>query len=125
MNRSEQFYEEEREHEILRPTLQWFAEWMEKVLKANDHKGGWLDMEFSDLIKRLREETRELDYTTHSHHVPWIGNGDTGDRAPYTRIEPIDWHTVVLEATDVANFAMMIADIANRRALGQVRERGW
>ena len=69
----------------LRPCVEWFAQQMERVLRQNDYKGGWDDMEFEDLMERLREETEEL--------------------------EECGLHTrkAVKEAADVANFAMMIA----------------
>lgn len=35
----------DKEQKILRPALGWFAEEMEKDLKKNDFKGGWLDGE--------------------------------------------------------------------------------
>lgn len=35
----------DKEQKILRPALRWFAEEMEKDLKKNDFKGGWLDDE--------------------------------------------------------------------------------
>lgn len=33
----------DKEQKPLRPALKWFAELMEKDLKKNDFKGGWLD----------------------------------------------------------------------------------
>ena len=68
------------------------AQLMEERLKENDHKGGWLTCSFEYLIRRLREEVNEL------------------DTALYEEGDPI------MEAADVANFAMMIADKAIRKA---------
>lgn len=77
----------------LRPELLRFAEEMEKRLRANDHKGGWEDDSDDSLLARLREETNEL--ADALAKLP----GRSGDQL-----------MVTLEAADVANFAMMIAD---------------
>lgn len=78
----------------LRPQLAAFASAMESTLKANDHKGGWEDETSSWLFRRLLDETGELRRAVFS-----------GDR-----IATKD------EAVDVANFAMMIYDVAAIRA---------
>lgn len=69
----------------VRPQVKWFAEKMEETLKANDHKGGWDNCNTLWLISRLREEVDELEGSCVNEKV-------------------------IKEATDVANFAMMIAD---------------
>jgi len=73
-----------------RPEVKAFADAMEAKLKANDHKGGWnncgTSMQY--LFDRLLEETEELEVAVH------------------------DKNSVLEEAADVANFAMMIADVA-------------
>jgi len=71
----------------VREEVKWFAERMEKVLKENDHKGGWKGIGVLDLFWTLQDEVRELEAAL------WYGEGD-----------------VVKECCDVANFAMMIAD---------------
>lgn len=73
----------------LRPEVQWFAEQMELTLRNNDHKGGWKECDTYWLLSRLDEEKRELRDS--------MLIGSTG---------------VISEATDVANFALMIADLA-------------
>ena len=73
----------------LRPEVAWFAEQMELVLRANDHKPGWQNDAPVDLLKRLYEEVEEL------RDGMFI---------------PVNANTIVKEAADVANFAMMIAD---------------
>jgi hypothetical protein len=71
-----------------RPVVLWFAEHMDRVLRRNDHKGGWQSMSLGDLRDRLRQECIELEMAL--------------DAKP---------DSVALdEAVDVANFAMMIAD---------------
>lgn len=71
-----------------RPQVQWFSGEMERVLKENDHKGGWDGMDLLCLLNRLKEETAEL----------------------ADALEADDVSVTIKEAIDVANFAMMIAD---------------
>ncbi|MDQ7095962.1 hypothetical protein REC12_20415 [Desulfosporosinus sp. PR] len=78
-----------------REEVKWFAGEMEKTLRENDHKGGWNTCSQWHLIGRLREETIELEEVLHRA------------RFDKTRLTEI-----IKEATDVANFAMMIADNA-------------
>ena len=81
---------------VWRPEVRAFADLMEAKLKANDHKSGWKSEMVWPLIERLREETDEL-------HI----EVDAGERA-----DSDDWRKRVgNEAADVANFAMMIADV--------------
>jgi len=75
----------------VREPVKWFAEQMEQQLKANDHKGGWEGCTFYYLEKRLNEEVKEL-------------------------VDATKFEDVIREVTDVANFAMMIADNARRLA---------
>jgi hypothetical protein len=79
----------------LRPEVRAFAEAMETKLRANDHKGGWQDDAASRLMRRLHEETAELEAA--------LGNSDLKGSA---------WQALVRrEAADVGNFAMMVADV--------------
>lgn len=73
----------------LRPEVQRFAELMELRLRANDHKPGWKQDILPALFRRLQQEAAELD-----------GAIDFGTADEIAR-----------EAADVANFAMMIADV--------------
>lgn len=72
-----------------RPEVMRFARAMEEKLAENDHKGGWLDETFTWLLGRLEDEMREL-------------------KRAVRKGEPA--RTVLREAADVANFAMMIAE---------------
>jgi NTP pyrophosphatase (non-canonical NTP hydrolase) len=63
---------------------------MEAQLRANDHKPGWKNDSLLSLISRCSEELIEL-----RHEI----------------IEEYDPVRVLKEAADVANFAMMIADV--------------
>jgi len=76
----------------LRQPLAWFANAMEHQLQANDHKTGWQGMTDRQLLNRLKQETTELERAIESGK------------------------SVVEEAADVANFAMMIADNFTDRA---------
>lgn len=78
-----------------RQEVQWFARHMERRLAANDHKGGWQDEDVAWLMSRLHEEADEL--------------------LEALRAGFVDLPTVVHEAADVANFALMIADVVCRR----------
>jgi NTP pyrophosphatase (non-canonical NTP hydrolase) len=89
----------------IRPEVMAFAKVMEAKLRENDHKGGWKGCDVGRLLGYLREETdelaKELGNTTPCgcreagcHHTPW--------RNP---------QRVAREAADIANFAMMIADV--------------
>lgn len=80
----------------LRDEVVWFSELMEETLKKNDYKGGWENCDVEYLLQRLELELDELTIATL--------NGNNED--------------VIREATDVANFAMMVAD--NYRRLSNV-----
>lgn len=67
-----------------------FAEDMERKLRLNDHKGLWGTLEdIAWFLDALKEEVRELE------------DAIAGEPA----------ENVVLECADVANFALMIADM--------------
>lgn len=87
-----------------RPEVVAFANIMEAKLQENDHKGGWKTDDAEDLFVRLGEECVEL-----------------SEAIGLWRIQD-DWRSAALhllacrknvarEAADVANFAMMIADV--------------
>ena len=76
---------------ICRASVLWFSGEMEKTLRDNDAKGGWGQCGHRWLLERLRQETDELESAM---------------------LTPDNQAEVIKEATDVANFAMMIADIA-------------
>lgn len=78
--------------EEIRPEVMAFAHAMEKRLRRNDYKGGWKNCKSDYLIKRLCEEYLELRDSIREKGMwgPWVRG----------------------EAADVANFAMMIWDLA-------------
>lgn len=75
----------------LRPVVMAFAEIMEEKLLENEIKGGWADCSPGFLLGRLDDEVLEL-----------IAECRRPDRDP---------KRIVREAADVANFAMMVADV--------------
>lgn len=78
-----------------RPEVAAFALLMGAKLRENDHKGGWKGNTSGELWERLREEAVELAEVL----------GALGPAANVGR-----------EAADVANFAMMIADVCGALA---------
>lgn len=88
----------------LRPVVQWFAEQMELALRRNDFKGGWDGDSPEELAERIAEDLEELTVALNR------------------RRSPHGWERVRLEATDVANMAMMVADHA--RLGGPSRDQG-
>jgi NTP pyrophosphatase (non-canonical NTP hydrolase) len=81
---------------FLRPPLKWFADKMEDTLKANDWKGGWYGVGHDWLFKKLVDEVGEL-----ARDLYTMNHADNPDH-------------FIKECTDVANIAMMLADITNQ-----------
>ena len=84
--------------QTLRPEVQAFAQAMETQLRANDHKGGWKDCTRDYLMTCLVDEVSELRAEAYGRTFSWYS------------LEPKP-EKVRAEAADVANFAMMIADV--------------
>lgn len=78
----------------LRPQLHWFAQQMERVLRENDHKGGWSGDVSVELFNSLLYKYVDL------YLIAFPAKGDR------------DYDDMVKMAIHVANFAMMIADNA-------------
>jgi NTP pyrophosphatase (non-canonical NTP hydrolase) len=78
----------------LRPEVRRFAEQMELKLRENDHKGGWQDEHIYWLIQRIGDEHKEL--------------------IEAVLFKTDDVHAIIKECADVANFAMMVADVVHR-----------
>jgi hypothetical protein len=88
-----------------RPEVAAFADLMEAQLRANDHKPGWKgESAGADLLPRLHEEADELREALRL----WAAQVAWGSAALYL---PQNIAKVGREAADVANFAMMIADV--------------
>lgn len=77
---------------ILRDELKNFAENMEVVLKANDHKNNWNKCTLQYLTMRLTEEREELAEALRANDKEGIKH----------------------ECCDIANFCMMIFDIVSK-----------
>jgi hypothetical protein len=85
----------------VRKEIEWFAVEMEQTLRDNDHKGHWSHCGYQYLTRRLHEEVLEL-------NMALVETGRFGDVHWTAHAE--DRRRLIREATDVANFAMMIAD---------------
>lgn len=83
------------EYRQLRPEVLAFARLMEQQLRANDHKPGWKNDNPMALLDRADEELNELHAALMRAFVDMKSNRET----------------VGKEAADVANFALMIADV--------------
>lgn len=85
----------------IRKEVAWFAQEMEAKLRKNDHKGGWRGCRFSELFPRIMHERDELLLAAAPLKL------DTVEEI-VTRQDACD---VIRECADIANFAMMIADL--------------
>ena len=83
----------------VRPSVQSMAQDMEHVLRLNDHKGGWEEMDYLEILHRLDDERVELDLV-----VAKVIEGETEERL----------EAVIHEACDLANFAMFAAAKARK-----------
>lgn len=96
-----------REPVVLRPVVLWFAEHMEMQLRQHDKdmgKVGWQREGTEWLLKRLGSEYRELEDAV---------KGVIGEQLyGYRYYPPGPIAKQITEAVDVANFAMMVADVA-------------
>ena len=90
----------------IRPSVMHFAAHMERVLEANEYKGGWLKMSDVDVINRIGDENDELDQAVQDRL-----NASNCD-CNFCDSVSIQVRTsmVVKEAIDVANYAMMLID---------------
>ena len=84
----------------IRQALQHFAEKMEIELIANDHKSGWIDCDEIFLLEELDRHNKKLDEL-----VSKDGFG----------IGAFDDMEVQKRCVNIANFAMMINDIHDKK----------
>ena len=82
-----------------RESVLWFAQEMENTLKANSAKGDWAKFSIGELLVGLISEMDELEGAIYA-----------AEDAPETD----QTVKVYREAIDVANYAMMIADVARK-----------
>lgn len=66
----------------------WFATEMQKVLHENRGKSGWEEMTDKQILRRIRQETKEL--------TDAVENNESDERK-------------ISEAVDIANFCMFFA----------------
>ena len=106
----------------IREEVMWFAEQMERKLRDNDYKGGWQKCTIGYLRRSMENETQELQravialwvFIENGYAKSLRGNGKFVD----VTVGKLARQTIK-EATDVANFAMMIADNVRRLYAGQ------
>lgn len=77
----------------IRPQVEWFSSIMEDKLSKNEHKICWTHDSIDSLLYRIFDEVKELD----------------------VEIVNRNYKNIIKECADVANFCMMIADVANRK----------
>lgn len=74
--------------------MKTFVDAMRYKMIKNAHKGRWEDLDLKSALQRLKEEVKELE----------------------TAINQNNEIEIILESADVANFAMMVSNIAIRLA---------
>lgn len=84
--------------DFLRESVQWFATVMEVNLRGNDHKGGWEEEPFQYFVDRMKDEMEEIEEAM-------VGTCKS------------DMMDAVNECADLANFAMMLAENAHKKAM--------
>jgi hypothetical protein len=95
----------------LRPVVQRFAELMEAKLKENDKKGGWGNCSTAYLSRRCGNELGELRAAV-NRGKHWVRQSTfLSGRGPVISDNEELRLLIGREAADVANFAMMIADV--------------
>ncbi len=82
----------------LRDELTQFSQAMEKELRLNDDKDHWINFSHGHMLRRLKQEVRELDRA--------LKAGESVER-------------VLSECADVANFAMMVSDCYRQQVTDQ------
>ena len=90
----------------MRKEVKQFAKQMEIKLRENDHKGGWSNCRLKDLWGMIGIEIHELLWELHECNVNSISENITKNGA----------QKITRECADIANFAMMISDIATKKA---------
>lgn len=78
---------------MVRGSVAWFSEHMERKLQVNDHKGDWGDYTPAKLIRGFMDEVSEM---------------------MESLVEADDDH-IIEECADAANWLHFIADVARRR----------
>jgi NTP pyrophosphatase (non-canonical NTP hydrolase) len=92
----------------VRPEVAAFALLMERELRTNDYKGGWKDDQAWKLVPRVNEEAQELRDLVRDAKLGTIAAADLDQ--PFGCFATLR-EAVGSEAADVANMAMMVADV--------------
>ncbi|WP_174888015.1 hypothetical protein [Bacillus albus] len=83
---------------MIRGEVKWFAEHMESKLQENEHKTGWTDCTVDFLSSQIQKNLNELN--SMFEELP----------ANYSVFSA----NVIRQCSDIANYAMMIADISDK-----------
>lgn len=97
------FHDELVHLQPIRDDVKDFAVSMEIVLQQNDHKGGWHNCTLESLMIRIDEELQEVK-----------------DELAKT---PRDWLAIQKELVDVANFCMMVHDVAGGMCADEIVDK--
>ncbi len=91
----------------MRPEVLAFARLMEAKLREHDDDrgSGWKYDDPEQLLERIWEEANELHDALEGFRS---AEGESGDRTPAVEKAAMN---AAIEATDIGNFAMMIADV--------------
>lgn len=100
----------------LRPSVAAFAQLMEAKLRENDHKGGWRHCTTAYLSRRCGNELKELRGVIRRGRDWVLRSTFPSGRGPVLSDNEDVRRSVGEEAADVANFAMMIADVCGALA---------
>jgi len=80
-------------------SVEWFAKQMLKKLEENINKRNWIRTSYDYLFNRMKEEVKELQELL------------LNDKVPYKHKK------MITECANVAKYAMMIADKANKESI--------
>jgi len=87
----------------MRESVKEFADAMERVLKDNDHKDGWKNLNAYHLLGRIDEERDELFRAMDRFYRDENAIGNQ-------KLAKKDLNDMLDEAIDIANFCMMLYD---------------
>lgn len=94
----------------IRPEVAKFAIEMETVLRENDHKSGWDELDIGDLFYHISCEYRELKAVYDEYHVGHLDSSGfvlgTGEERHIRYLKYIQ--RMREEALDIANFCMFL-----------------
>jgi hypothetical protein len=91
----------------VRPSVAWFAQRMEAKLAKNDFKDGWINCSASELYEMLQHECKELEEKYRARQIETARDSEL--HLPHFKDTSND--SLIDECADIANFAMMIADL--------------